>query len=126
MPELRTAFSSNSETLMQKIARDYGARYVSGNDRYADFFFDHPTENKAFNLQEITHGVEGPAACYRYKINQSTPEGQALLAKLEDIPGTSGELKEKSLGNQTKPLHVEKKMDTLIRKSAPNPVSPRP
>jgi len=75
----------NSKVLLAKVADDYGAKEVFGTS-CASFTLDHKTNDPALVFDKEYGGKDGKPKIYSYNVNQKTPEGKALQARLDDIP----------------------------------------
>jgi len=73
----------NSKALRAAIAQDVGALDVIGyKGRDASLVFDHAVENPALTPDDVS----GAGQRYYYRPDETTPEGKALIARIDDIP----------------------------------------
>ena len=75
------ADKENVKGMYAEIVKELGARDISGMGRNSYFTFSAPVENPALEFEEKSGKGE-----YVYSPNSSTPEGLALLERLQDVP----------------------------------------
>jgi len=80
----------NTQTLLNDIAHEYGAESLNGGRYSATLRFAEKTKHPALKFTKEKTEEDGRVV-YLYDINPETPEGDALLDKIDDVP-TGNEL----------------------------------